>query len=83
MNDFEYGSGSLSLYAENLLEPSDDPNQIALVVHDGIDVLVGGGDLIEHFGILSTFNARRLRFEVRRRVRALGSPAAQATTGSV
>jgi hypothetical protein len=51
----------LSLHTNNLLQLSDDLNEVLLSTHDLVDVLVSSGDLIDHTRVLTTLDAGRLR----------------------
>lgn len=42
------GKKGSALHAEDLLQRGDDLDQVGLLGHDEIDVLVGAGDLIDH-----------------------------------
>ena len=50
-------SHGLSLHAEDLPKLGDDLNEIGLRGHDGIDILIGPGCLIDDICILATLDS--------------------------
>ena len=65
------GSGPLGsrsaqspLHAHHLLQGVHDLDQVGLVGHHGVDVLVGARDLVDHAAVLAAFDARGLRGQV-------------------
>src|ERR1700680_779806 len=63
-----------ALHAHALLECVENINQIALVVHHMLDVLVRGRDLIDHVGIFSTLDSSCLLHQVSHSESALCLP---------
>src|ERR1051325_1352131 len=71
------------LHAQHLLEHGHDLDEIALVLHHLVDVLVGARDLVEHAVILAALDAAGLVHEVAHGERALGLAAAHAAARAV
>ena len=61
----------LALYAKDLLQRVHDLDEVGLVGHHLVDVLVGTGDLVEHAAILAADDALGLRLEILRGERFL------------
>lgn len=72
--------GRSSLHAHHLLEGVDHVDQLALGVHDGVDVLVGHRNFIDHAFVLAAFDPARGALLVGHREAALGFGAAHHAT---
>jgi len=69
--------------AEHLFEGVHDLDEVGLVRHHLVDVLVGAGDLIQHAAILAADDALGLRFQVLRREGFLRGVAAHPAPGAM
>src|SRR5882757_5255159 len=72
-----------ALHTHKLLQLRHDLNQIALLLHNLLDVLVGPRNLIHDARVLAAFHAPRLLFQVLRRETTLRRAPAHTPTGSV
>src|SRR5882672_12432214 len=73
----------LSLHAQHLLESVQRLDEVRLVRHHLVDVLVGAGDLVEHTLVLSTHDSCRLLLQVGNGKPFLGGVAAHAAPRAV
>src|SRR5882672_3414920 len=73
----------LSLHAQHLLEAVQHLDEIRLVRHHLVDVLVGAGDLVKHPFVFSTHYSRGLKFQIRNGKPLLCRLTAHAAPGAV
>src|SRR5690349_7620788 len=74
---------SLAFHAENLLENVYDLDQVVLVRHHLVDVLVGAGNLVQHAFVLAADHAFGLLLEIRDRELLCRLVATHAPSGAV
>src|SRR5690349_13287000 len=72
-----------ALHTNELLQLRHDLDEIALLLHHLIDVLVGARDLVHDAGVLAALHAPRLLLKVPCREPPLGRVTAHAPTGAV
>src|SRR4051794_12567608 len=58
------GPRTSALYADELLQLRHDLDQVALLLHHPVDVLVGTRNLIEHAGVLAALHSPRLLLQI-------------------